>query len=555
MMENSENMKTNQMMNQQQPTWKIFRIPFLFILGLLALTYVPRIQTNPKLLHSFYYAGGALLIWMAWLIFSGAKSGKQLKIEPRLVRVHWVQAIVHLTLYAYWGYYWRPVYDFAPLLLAQILFSYAFVAFLSWSRGKPWQISFGIFPIIFSTNLFLWFNDDWFIFQFLMIALGYIGKEFIKWNRDGRRVHIFNPSGFSLSVFSLVLILTGMTHITQGTNIATTLVYPPYIYVYIFALGIVVQSLFSVTLTTLGAAIGLLALNLVYTKTTGVYWFFDANIPIAVFLGLHLLVTDPTTSPKTEFGRFIFGMIYGVAVFALAGLLDQLGVPGFYDKLLAVPFLNMSVQIIDRFVNQDKLAKFRLATFGLKSNPAKRNLVYMSVWIVIFAGMHVTKFTGRAHEGGQPAFWQKACEKKLPNGCRRLARMYEISCLRGNAKECNLAGQLFAEGKLVPQTDDKSSMAFGRSCVLGWQAGCVNAAIQYFVYDIPHHGEILISKITESCEKGHGQSCYLLGIANRRGKSIDKDLSTANTLFKKSCSLGFARGCRAKNKSGFAAVE
>ena len=388
-----------------------------------------------------------------------------------------------------------------------------------------------------------------------MIALGYLGKEFINWNRDGRRVHIFNPSGFSLSVFSLGLILTGTTHLTQGTNIATTLIYPPYIYVYIFALGIIVQSLFSVTLTTLGAAIGLLVLNVVYTKTTGVYWFFDTNIPIAVFLGLHLLVTDPTTSPKTELGRFIFGMLYGCAVFALAGILEHFGAPGFYDKLLAVPFLNMSVQIIDRFVSQGRLAKMRAATFGLTGTAAKRNFVYMSVWIVLFAGMHFSSFTGRAHEGGQPAFWQDACKKQLPNGCKRLARMYEISCLRGNAKECNLAGQLYGEGKVVEQTDGKSAMAFGRSCVLGWQPGCVNAAIQYIVYDIPHHGDILIEKITNTCDKGHGQSCYLLGMAHRRGKGIEKDVAAANALFTKSCGLGYARACDVTKKAGFAAVN
>ena len=79
-------------------------------------------------------------------------------------------------------------------------------------RGaQPFGVGFGPFPIVFSTNLFLWFKDDWFLFQFLLIAVGFLGKAFVRWERDGRRVHIFNPSAFALALFSLVLIVTGTT--------------------------------------------------------------------------------------------------------------------------------------------------------------------------------------------------------------------------------------------------------------------------------------------------------------------------------------------------------
>ena len=46
------------------------------------------------------------------------------------------RACCHLSVYAYWGYYWRPVYDFAPLLVGQLLFAYAFDMLLSWSRRE-----------------------------------------------------------------------------------------------------------------------------------------------------------------------------------------------------------------------------------------------------------------------------------------------------------------------------------------------------------------------------------------------------------------------------------
>ena len=93
----------------------------------------------------------------------------------------------HLSVYGYWGYYWAPVYPYAPLLVGQIVFAYAFDMLLAWSRGKPYGLGFGPFPIVFSTNLFLWFKDDWFLFQFLLIAVGFLGKAFVRWERDGRR--------------------------------------------------------------------------------------------------------------------------------------------------------------------------------------------------------------------------------------------------------------------------------------------------------------------------------------------------------------------------------
>ena len=49
-----------------------------------------------------------------------------------------------------------------------------------------------------SMNLFLWFRDDWFYLQFVMVAIIVFGKEFLRWKRDGHVTHIFNPSAFAL---------------------------------------------------------------------------------------------------------------------------------------------------------------------------------------------------------------------------------------------------------------------------------------------------------------------------------------------------------------------
>src|SRR6185369_16521076 len=131
-----------------------------------------------------------------------------------------------------------------------------------WSRRDRWILGFGPFPIVLSTNLFLWFKVDWFFLQFLLVSTGVICKEFVTWKREGRRTHIFNPSAIALAIFSLGLLVTHSSHITWGEEVAVSLGRPPYMYLWIFTVGLVVQSLFSVTLVTLCAAATLVLLNL-----------------------------------------------------------------------------------------------------------------------------------------------------------------------------------------------------------------------------------------------------------------------------------------------------
>jgi hypothetical protein len=177
------------------------------IIGLLA--FLPRVQANPRLTFSFWGAVAVLLVWLAVLSTRLRQSGEGRSFVVVLRQQHYIQACVQLSIYAYWGWYWRPVYEFAGLFLAQLAFAYAFDMLLSWSRRESYTLGFGPFPIVFSTNLFIWFKDDWFYLQFLMLAVGFLGKELVRWEREGRRVHIFNPSAFTLGLFSLVLIATG----------------------------------------------------------------------------------------------------------------------------------------------------------------------------------------------------------------------------------------------------------------------------------------------------------------------------------------------------------
>ncbi len=447
-------------------------IPPALTVALLLISLTPRVQANAVVARSFWSTIGALIVWQAALYLLRGARGLSIVLAPPRPQ-HYIQAMCHISVYAYWGWYWRPVYDYAWLLVAQIVFAYAFDMLLSWSRRGTFVLGFGPFPIIFSTNLFLWFRDDWFYLQFILVAVGFLGKEFVRWHRDGRLVHIFNPSGFSLSLFSVALIATSTTHLTWGPEIASTLSLAPHIYVFLFGIGLVVMYFFSVTLVAASAAATLFSLSALYQSMAGVPYFLDSEIPSAVFLGLHLLVTDPSTSPRTPLGRLFFGILYGLGVFGLYSLLGAMGAPTFYDKLMCVPLLNLSVPLVDRVVAAIGKRPI-LASLRLEGPLGKGNLAHMGAWVVFFAVMTAAGRTDGRHIGDSLPFWQQACEANRPNACRRLLQVERSYCDDNSGWACNELGAHYAEGRLVSADPSIALGFFSRACELRFQAACLN---------------------------------------------------------------------------------
>jgi hypothetical protein len=453
---------------------KAFAAPLALTTGFLALTLLPRVRANEALTWSFWAAAALLLGWQA--VLAARAKGREGTFElvaakPRAQ--HYVQSLCQFAVYLYWGWYWPPVYDFIPLLLGQLVFAYAFDLLLSWSRGERHILGFGPFPIVFSTNLFLWFKDDWFYLQFALVALGFLGKAFVRWQRDGRRVHIFNPSAFTLAVFSVALLVTGTTSLTWGQEIATTFGLGPRVYTVVFVIGLVVMYFFSITPVTAAAAATLFATSALYVAVTGVPYFVDSEIPSAVFLGLHLLVTDPSTSPRTPFGRAIFGVLYGLGVFALYAILGALGLPTFYDKLLCVPLLNLAVPSIDRAVRAVGERPL-LSWLGLVGPLGRANLAHMAAWVVFFGAMTAAGSTDGMHRGDSLPFWEQACAADRPQACERLLRIEASYCNDNAGWACNELGRHYAEGRLVPADLDRAFVYFSRACEARFQAGCVN---------------------------------------------------------------------------------
>lgn len=454
--------------------------PLLLIALFFSISFLPRVQNNEGLYFTFLGISSGLAVIYAFVLFAVYAKKTNPFIKVNIVASHYVQALVQFGIYSYWGWVVSKVYDQMPLIFAQIIYLYIFSALLSWLRGREWVLGFGMFPIVFSTNLFLWFKDDVFYLQFAMITIGALAKEFITWKKNGVMTHIFNPSAFGLSVASLFLIFTSSTDISWGTAIAETITYPEHIYLWIFILGLVVQYLFKVTLVTLSAAATLFISALIYLEVSGVYFFITSDVPVAVFLGLHLLVTDPSTSPRTNLGRVMFGVLYGVSVMILFDLLGHYGAPTFYDKLLAIPLLNLSIQFLDRIARSVNYSILwpKAWRFSLSGN--RLNLVHMSIWIIFFISIYFTHSLGGNHPGRNPMFWQQACDKKLFNACEDFYFLVSKECNKGQALMCAKQAFMLKNSVGVERDDNKLLGAATRACELGHEEMCVRLKREEF---------------------------------------------------------------------------
>ena len=460
--------------------------------GAALLALAPLGIRTPGLFWTLAGSGALLLAWSGALHRTARRRGQSLVMDLVLRRQHWVQACAQAAVLLYWGWHVRFVYAFLPLIVAQLVFAYGVDALIALSRRRSYALGFGPFPVILSINLFLWFRPEWFFWQFGMILLGYAAKEFIRWERDGRRTHVFNPSSFPLAIASILLIMAAASDITLGTAIATTQFYPPHMYLVIFLVALPGQLLFGVARMTMSAVVTLFLISEVFLRVSGTYLFFDSHIPLPVFLGMHLLFTDPSTSPRSGAGRIIFGALYGAGTAMFYVLLGAMDIPTFYDKLLPVPLMNLLVIAIDRLTSSRSTGAAASRSSGAPGAvPAStsaavpaaltstslaaflpspgRNVAWTALWTGVFLTLTAGRVLGDRHPGQALPFWQQACSAGSERACEYTRAMTRIYCENGSGWACNEWAILRLEA------GQSAGSAFARSCQLGFTPGCSNA--------------------------------------------------------------------------------
>ena len=517
----------------------LVHLPTLLALASFLPLATMRVQQNVHLFWTFVAVPGALLLWRLGLLVAGRTLAVE-TLPP--VKQHYVQACVQVCLYLYWGYWWqqpdgiRPIYAQAPLILVQFAFLYAFDALFAWTRGRPWRLASGPTPIVLSTNLFIWFRDDWFVWQFVMVSAGLLGKEFLKWTKDGRRTHVFNPSGFGLACAATVLIATGSSDLTWVKELATTIEVPG-IYVFLFGLGMVVQWFFRVTLMTFAAALAMVAVNVVYTQATGVYLFASTNLPAAAFLGLHLLMTDPSTSPRSNVGRTLFGLGYGLGYIVVFEVLSRMGAPELYAKLYPVPILNCCVQWLDRCARSGALGRLE-ARWTNALPPARMNTIHMAAWAAVFATLlatgYVYSFARVPHPGDSIAFWKQAQAEGRHDAARKLAMVAGSQAAVSQGGDAyNELGLLSLGGQVDASADEvrfKSAAEwFGKGMARGSAAAHENMLMMFLYLGRRRSDQELgraLEFVQATAQRG-GRAAQLLGLVYETGGGVPIDVGKA----------------------------
>ena len=518
-----------------RPAPALAKLP-LVLIGLLgACLLLPRVHEQAAMRWAFGGTAGALLVWQLALWAFARRRALVVEVVPP-VRQHYIQACVQLCLYAYWGWFWverlptgdvRPIYAQAPLIAAQVCYLYAFDALWAWSRGRAWRLASGPLPIVLSTNLFIWFRDDWFVWQFVMLTVGLLGKEFVKWHKEGRRTHVFNPSGFGLAVAASVLIATGNVDLTRAKDLATTIEEPALVFLFLFGLGLVVQWFFAVTLMTFAAAVTMVVINFAYTQATGVYLFASTNLPAAAFLGLMLLMTDPSTSPRSNLGRALFGVGYGTGYVVVFQALGAIGAPELFAKLFPVPILNVTVQWLDRLARAGATGRLE-AKWQTALRPVAMNRVHIGLWAATFFVLWGSGHIGHLqrdlpHPGDSIPFWRQALADGKPEAARKLAMVAASQALRPDAAvraaALNELGVLTIDSTVVEagaRTELKSAANWWAQAMA---AGSLEACENLVLLDLFHGARtsdrepaLAFQRLRAAEANGaRGRACFLVG--------------------------------------------
>ncbi len=501
------------------------------LIGLLfASSWLPRAAQSDTIQVSLWIMAAMSAVFLFLL------RNTPIKIERSVRKHHVVQFLMHGTIFAYWATVVDAVADQFVLIGIQIVLAYALDFFLSWWKRERWVCGFGPLPVIGSINLFLWFKDEWWYLQLLMVVLAFASKPLLRWTREDRSVHIFNPSAIALAAMSLGVLLAGKTDIPWGQTIATSLNAPTYMFEVIFAVGIAVQVLFDTTLVTAGAALSVWVLGIIYYQVTGWWFFNDTHIPIAVFLGMNLLITDPTTSPKNKIGRLLFGATYGLAVFPLWSGLQAFGRPTFYDKLLQVPLLNLLVPSFERLGNwlTERLPQISWAG---------DNRVHVGIWLTVFLCLRpgLIDHPGKAVSHGHMfARGVGGVEKDT----RKAAALFRKSCYRGVPLGCFELAVLHLAGDGVPQDPAKAATLLNTACDGGEFGACTELGLLTYegrgVERSPTQAATLYDR---ACKGDEANGCANLGLMYRDGDGVPSNPERATSLFKRACTLEHEGAC------------
>jgi hypothetical protein len=329
----------------------------------------------------YYTTGGVVIVALAMALW------RRGRIQFDLRKAHVVQALVHSSIFAYWSIYWPGVGQQLPMILLMIVMAFAADAACCFAKFGSWRLGFGPLPVVFSTNLFVWL--DWRGATLAMVG-AFVCKTFVQ--REGR--HIFNPSVAGLTLNALCTVL--FPDVVHFGGLFHTLNMAPNMSEWVFLGSLIPLVMFRLLPVSLGAVIGLFY----FTQTPGA-------LRPTLLLMMTLLATDPATTPRSDLGRFVFGLLVGLSYPIYSRLLHALGQPDDFAKILSVPLANVLAPWLDRITGAVqawvKRAELAMAAAGKRVTPLRAvpNHWLVVCWVALYCiGLRAEKpqdFEGLLH--------------------------------------------------------------------------------------------------------------------------------------------------------------
>jgi TPR repeat protein len=264
-------------------------------------------------------------------------------------------------------------------------------------------------------------------------------------------------------------------------------------------------------------------------------------------------------------------------VFGLYGLLEHLDEPRFYDKLLAVPMLNLLVIHLDKIGHSASrrvsALVARLPPVGAWFQGWKLNLMHMSLWILLFGWAYGSGSIGPDHEGGSISYWEGACVEGKRNACKNLSSLYEGQCFSGDFASCGHISELYQTNPELIEGEFGRIYHYATACDAGSVDDCRRYGNEYnsevgsrlarscetnkrakscYVLGSGYLNGLnggsmdfaLGSKyLALGCDLGSSTSCSVLGIMYRFGVGVEMDLEKAIATLDRACDLSFAASC------------
>ena len=134
--------------------------------------------------------GAAVLfiVWQIALFVRDSRRGTSFEVQKYVQRSHWIQAITQSLVYVYWSIYWDAVGHYALFIVAQIsvcLFVRNRTGLDETQKGPHWLRAFSRSSS--ASISFSGLRTSTRICSLLLVAGAYLSKEFITWQRDGKK--------------------------------------------------------------------------------------------------------------------------------------------------------------------------------------------------------------------------------------------------------------------------------------------------------------------------------------------------------------------------------